>query len=293
MSYETGRQRVFVWNPSIRRCVEVVDEIGYGYNFWAQLGIGTGIGIGIGFGFGFDCVSDDYKVVSIALYFNEWTGDFEHEAKVYSVREGWLKSVAVLSSCIPPSDSYGVDCSNTVFLNGCVNWVLSVHCRADGGVIDDPYYYDRNAYTGIYFMRFNVHGEVVDTMLSPIAPIKDMFLLSVAVGEINDCLALYSYPGDESECSIWRMTEYGVAESWTMLFNVKILDLGRSKIRMVIREDDEIESVSDQTTTSKKVLDSEPILPASVTSRVDAYLLLDKPMETYVESLVLLDLVDI
>ncbi|GAB2217356.1 hypothetical protein Droror1_Dr00000531 [Drosera rotundifolia] len=56
-SYRTGRQRVFVWNLSIRRCVEIVHEIGYGFNFWAERGIGIG--------FGFDNVCDDYRVVSV------------------------------------------------------------------------------------------------------------------------------------------------------------------------------------------------------------------------------------
>ncbi|GAB2226052.1 hypothetical protein Droror1_Dr00021838 [Drosera rotundifolia] len=44
-SYRIGRQRVFVWNPNNRRCVEVVVEIGYGFNFWAERGSGSGLGL--------------------------------------------------------------------------------------------------------------------------------------------------------------------------------------------------------------------------------------------------------
>ncbi|XP_056159160.1 F-box protein At3g07870-like [Syzygium oleosum] len=156
-------------------------------------------------GFGFDARSIDYKIVRI-LYSPEDCFSRFGRVEIYSLLTDSWRSLE------GEAPAFRLD-NRAVFLNGNLHWFAS--------------YRNEGRYRSI--VSFDVAGEVFDEMalLEEIFPVDSVYLLS-CMAVLNDSLAVFinggealDHPDWHSVSSVWVMRDYGVPESWTMLYNFK------------------------------------------------------------------------
>nr|XP_023896693.1 F-box/kelch-repeat protein At3g06240-like isoform X1 [Quercus suber] len=261
-----------LWNPSIHKSVFLPSpgvRLPSSYEPMEYLG------------FGYDPITDDYKVVRL-VYLHGWDersfqGEEPSVVQIYSLRTNAWRTIP------GPGHRYIIkEQSLSVFVNGSVHWLAHVG-NVDTDSEDD--YSDDDPPCNVIF-TFNIRDEVFRKMDVP-KYYEDTFDLNMMVALVGDKLGLV--PGNfnlwsSKACySVWVMKEYGLAESWTKLYNIRIgPDLenvvGFAKNEVIVNKYGTLLSYN-----PRKRERSDPGIEALSTSFY---------MDTYMESLVLLNVED-
>ena len=157
----------------------------------------------------------------------------------------------------------------SVFLNGAVHW--AAHTLRDQGVF-------RNL-----IVSFDMEDEAFREVAMP-KSLQGVKSLNVTLAVVDGLLALVPLNifGDEDDFhSVWVMKEYGVAESWTKLFDIESLQTVKG-----FTKNGEILLVKDEKLYSYEP-NSQKYLDLHICGEIESIFL-----ETYVESLVLLNIAD-
>jgi F-box interacting protein len=191
-----------LWNPSIQKVILLPDpNIGANYGRFTSNGpiIRT-------LGFGYDPKTDDYKLVKV-VYLEDPTGPtfvLQPLVEIYTLRTGAWRSV---KAPVPP---YVMElCFVSVFLNGAVHW--RVHTPRFQGTF-------RNL-----IVSLDMEDEVFGEMAMPrVYKTRNSwrFFWRFLMGCL--LLSLVRIRLLDGAYSVWVMKEYGVAESWTKQFDIKL-----------------------------------------------------------------------
>lgn len=232
-------------------------------------------------GFGYDPITDDYKVVRL-VYLHGWDersfqGEEPSVVQIYSLRTNAWRTIP------GPGHRYIIkEQSLSVFVNGSVHWLAHVG-NVDTDSEDD--YSDDDPPCNVIF-TFNIRDEVFRKMDVP-KYYEDTFDLNMMVALVGGKLALvpgnFNLWSSKARYSVWVMKEYGLAESWTKLYNIRIgPDLenvvGFAKNEVIVNKYGTLLSYN-----PRKRERSDPGIEALSTSFY---------MDTYMESLVLLNVED-
>ncbi|OIW20098.1 hypothetical protein TanjilG_00605 [Lupinus angustifolius] len=164
------------------------------------------------FGFGYDHISDSYKTVGI--YYDRRVENIEEKTFVLvytlgSPSNSWRKMqtfpfVPFLGQPCPSgySDWCGKLVSNTL------NWLC--------GRPDEKGY--------LVVVSIDLGKETCVDILLPIVD-KYELIRGPRLWVLGGCLC-FSYDFDGTHFVMWKMKEYGVTESWTILLNISYLDVG-------------------------------------------------------------------
>ncbi|KAK1396234.1 F-box protein CPR30 [Heracleum sosnowskyi] len=205
-------ERVIVWNPSIRKSVDLEMPVRPKYPHMFVLGFGV-------------CpVMNDYKVVRVVYVKDVNDPSFNFtvppEVQVYSLSTGYWRDVnAGAPSCYMVEYTW-----SQVFVFGSVHWV-AFRKLGDSG--------SRNL-----IVSFHMGDEVFREVVLPDSLANDI-VYDMSVSVFGDSLAALKYSketGQES-CCVWVMREYGVAESWTKLYTISVPGLTRT---ICFRKDGEV-----------------------------------------------------
>ncbi|XP_050210590.1 F-box/kelch-repeat protein At3g23880-like [Mercurialis annua] len=154
-------------------------------------------------GFGFDSMTNDYKLVRFTIQLaNRISNDVVQPfIQVCSVRKMCWKTVIY-------DPSYLVCCQSRLpFVNGACHWIACSH-RV------------RNVILCLSFK-----DELIREMAMPDCLVgESSFNLSLSVLNESLSLVLFKKGLAKKQCSIWVMKKYGIAESWTKLYNIENLD---------------------------------------------------------------------
>ncbi|KAL6130736.1 hypothetical protein ACLB2K_069115 [Fragaria x ananassa] len=173
-------------------------------------------------GFGYDSHSNDYKVLRIVSLSDDHSdlSRFTTVVQVYSLARGSWRS---LSASAVPVDLQGGGSERPDFVNGCLH-MLEV--RLD--VYYDYQHQEHRKRGGDSFIAyFNLTTEVFGEIMIPEALRRD----DCSISRYGESLALIKdklYNLDDPAncgCDIWVMKEYGVAESWTFLYNIAMVQV--------------------------------------------------------------------
>ncbi|KAK9943160.1 hypothetical protein M0R45_008778 [Rubus argutus] len=162
-------------------------------------------------GFGYDSHSGDYKILRIATLFSSHL-----EVQVYSLARGSWKSL-VINSVVAGDLKSGRE--TLAFVNGSLHILKSCTCLGDRLPDALP-----NLRGDNFITSFNLATELFGQVMMPEALGKDGCSLS----RYGDSLALIKCRpawDDPRGTDIWVMKEYGVAESWTFLFNIALVQV--------------------------------------------------------------------
>ncbi|XP_062153478.1 F-box/kelch-repeat protein At3g06240-like [Alnus glutinosa] len=246
-----------LWNPSIQKAIRLpIPNI----RFESIRSLG----------FGYDPATDDYKLVRLAYLEGKTRIRFNTVpplVEIYTLRTGAWRSVA------SPGPPYVIgERSFSALVNGAVHWLAHTPLCQD-------------AFRNV-IVSFNVGDEAFGEMAVPES--LQGYLLNMAVTVLNGSLALVPCnrrSGDECQ-SVWVMKEYGVAESWTKLFDIEI-DGGGLKRVIGFTENGEVLLV----TKDGKLVSYEPstqeTMDLHIRGLTESFFL-----DTYVESIVLLNVAD-
>jgi F-box interacting protein len=251
-----------LWNPSIRKAISL-PKPNIGFDSWSRQSVG----------FGYDPTTDDYKFVSLVYLRGTEFGSFltvPPLVEIYTLRTGIWRSVTA-----PGTPYITSHWSPSVIVNGALHW--SAHTP------DHPR--KQSAYRNV-IVWFNMKDEAFGEVGMP-KSLQGLEDLNVIVALVDGLLALLPFDVYRNETSnaVWVMKEYGVAESWTKLFDVHIGTgicswvIGFTKSgEVLVHEGGELFSCGP---SGRGYLENPPIRCLE-----EIYL------DTYVESLVLLDVAD-
>lgn len=198
---------VILWNPSIRKLIEVPNPTSGQYYFHSRIG------------FGFNPETNDYKVVCFSCPPN---------VAVYELSTGsWRKinhdhlSYINIHKLQPQA-----------YFNGMIHWLgynsnlnkVQTSPHRDMIVSFDM----KTDVLGLMLLPDSVHVLVHQEELQ--FPSPNTFSLRVAV--YGDYLSLIQYNrsnGDHS-CCVWVMKEYGISESWTKQFTIDMKPVPLSRL---------------------------------------------------------------
>ena len=188
--------RFILWNPCIRKFITLPNP-SVTYCIPCYLAIG------------FDLRTDDYKVVRIAYQ----SGNIRYEGakpplvEVYSVSEGsWRVSSG--SHSYPPRITISNWHPQAAYLNGAVYFAANDWGDAQSLIV----------------LSFDLGDEVFRLISLP----NGKFGLDSDIGTsvFNGLLSLicygYQHLSTIKSCSVWVMKEYGVVDSWTKQFTIKL-----------------------------------------------------------------------
>ncbi|XP_043693196.1 F-box protein CPR1-like [Telopea speciosissima] len=179
---------VFFWNPSTRRHHKIpntpieISDCSHDFEFV--------------YGFGYDPITDDYKLVRIALSEYDY---FISEVQVYSLKTNLWKRIADMPfSLIMGNENCGV------LANSALHWI-GIRKR-------DP---DTcSTIIGSFDLQDEGYGEVLlPHLVDSEPPDLDICVLG---GQL--CLLCHIYSGKRVE--IWVMKDYGVRDSWEKQFSI-------------------------------------------------------------------------
>lgn len=193
-------ERVILWNPAIRKSVDLEMPVRPKYPHMFVLG------------FGVCSLMNDYKVVRV-VYVKDSSFQFTAppEVQVYSLSTGsWRVVDAGAPSCYMVEYTW-----SQVFVFGSVHWV-AFRKLGDSG--------SRNL-----IVSFHMGDEVFHEVILPDSLANDI-VYDMSVSVVGDSLAALKYnkeAGQES-CCVWVMREYRVAESWTKLYTISVPGLTRT-----------------------------------------------------------------
>lgn len=182
-----------IWNPSIRKCVVLPRTTATKKKDLTR--------VIKSFGFGYDSKNKDYKVLRIL-------SDGFREFEVYSLARGTWKSLSDVPIDFMPFHC-GVSLEERhVCVNDALQWlVLRRQKNKDNAIV-----------------CFDLQGETFTEMAVPDGLRRELCYVS----KYREWLALIrcKIVGQDPTSSgffMWVMNEYGVEESWTMLFNVRLV----------------------------------------------------------------------
>ncbi|CAL1385752.1 unnamed protein product [Linum trigynum] len=191
LGYDSGK--VLIINPATRKSHSTMVRVTISpYDFSAG---GAHWSYRDGCGFGYDSVSDDYKVVKINQKLESSKKILQSEVISHGVR---------LNSRVSVNFPYFLAGSQKigVFVGGAIHWVA--------GRSDDPE--NSNVIVG-----FDLGLSVCKEIPQPKYTNRRSF--SMRVGELGKCLCIFAnYWGRVVD--VWMMKDYGVKESWSILFSV-------------------------------------------------------------------------
>ncbi|KAI9109340.1 hypothetical protein K1719_019684 [Acacia pycnantha] len=190
LDYET----ILIWNPMLRKYLVLPKPI-------KTCKKRERLEYSLCFGFGFDSRNNDYKVVRLMNVSR--TQDTPH-VEVYSLVSCSWRSITVR---VPQFRLGNFMWCRTSFVNGAVHWIVSRR-RSDG--LDDR-----------FILSFDVTEETFRELTLPRQSSESKSIFSrLLVVEGGQLLAMVNrrYVNDQWVYNIWVMKEYGIAESWTELF---------------------------------------------------------------------------
>ncbi|KAK9943166.1 hypothetical protein M0R45_008784 [Rubus argutus] len=215
-SFHSDRSPTLLWNPSIRKIVILPSPPTSFTSDDHYLKFTT-------HGFGYDSHSGDYKILRIVTLIDpdsdsdsDSSGDFE--VQVYSLARGCWKSLIVLLlsvkiwSLVILKHMLILSMVLFIFLKHVCVWFIVIRMNS------------LNLGGDNFITSFNLATELFGQVMMPQALGKDRCFLS----RYGESLALIKYKDDwepPSGCHLWVMKEYGVAESWTFLFNIAMVEV--------------------------------------------------------------------
>ena len=195
-----------LWNPSIRKSIFLPCP---GVKFYPSLHPMQYLG------FGYDPITDDYKLVRLVyLYdlFDQYSDGKKYfpvsDFQIYTLRTGAWRTITGHSCQIIADQSF------SVFLNGSIHWFG--HTREHNGDFHNANSASRNV-----ILSFDIGDEDFHKMAVP-KSLEEVHRFNMKVAVLDGLLALVPYRDQAfgGFCSVWVMKEYGVAETWTKLFNI-------------------------------------------------------------------------
>ncbi|XP_074276845.1 F-box protein CPR1-like [Silene latifolia] len=185
-------------------------------------------------GFGLDIITNNYKVVIIYGSISEINNDMY--MYIFNVSERrWIYHVEHIAV-----NSWRITTFVGVFLGGACHWI----CRFLHGNIFSY------RYPGYQILAFDMSVESSRAISFP--DVGDGYAWSkmTSIATLDGCLALIDARGNDVEgrCSsfnVWVMAEYGVTESWSIMYKVSLSPgivgrfLGITRGRFYVREGEE------------------------------------------------------
>ncbi|KAK9910779.1 hypothetical protein M0R45_034724 [Rubus argutus] len=220
-------------------------------------------------GFGYDSYSNDYKVLRVVslLGCHSNLSRLATAVQVYSLARGSWKSLSV--SDVPIDFEGG---SSPSFVNGILHTL-----EARLSVVEEHRKFGGDRFIASFNLATEVFGEIMipEPLQKKICSIK----------RYGDSLALIKYDYDPTYrrgvlnrgCDIWVLKEYAVAESWTFLYNIVMVEAniyGFKRCGEVVLRG------------QSRMLSLDPISKQVKDFRTEDYIYF---MDSFVESLVLLD----
>ncbi|KAF8035157.1 hypothetical protein BT93_C1249 [Corymbia citriodora subsp. variegata] len=199
--YIINNLQVILWNPSLRKCVQLP----------IPRFIDTDLTHTYVLGFGFDSRREDYKVVRLIYILGKsWSVIVPPVVEVYELKtNAWRGIQTAVPYVIPES-------SSQAFVNGAIHWI--------GYNLDDKV----ASHSKSIVVLFDMHDEVFGEMELPKGgDYENRLNLSLAVHQDSICL-LHCHPMEEDGhqlygvCWVWVLKEYGASDSWTKLFTINI-----------------------------------------------------------------------
>jgi len=185
-------------------------------------------------GFGYDNSRDSYKVVAIVGHLNSEGDNHPFRSVIYNLNDNKIGWKDIQDFPVDPTGTEG----DGIYLNNTLNWLGSPYCN--------NYDYDDDRY--ISFDEVLIASLDLET---------EMYTQILLPGELNGVsIEDFSFPFDQLHCNeapiigvlggylslflhnhttkyliIWQMKEFGNQQSWTLLLNASLQDLGLQTIR--------------------------------------------------------------
>ncbi|KAI3904727.1 hypothetical protein MKW92_051104 [Papaver armeniacum] len=196
--YNNHKKQVCLWNPCTNEIRYLPRSACHGIEERAICAFRRG------HGFGYDSKSDDYKYVRVFYYPCQSEGS---EVRVYSVRSNTWKQMNV------PYVLTKVDSDmapNGVFYNGALHWFAKKN----------------SSYCITVLLAFDMTEESVREIPQPEDPGFKKFGIKY-IDVLNGCLCILC--SNIAGFQVWVMTDYGMRESWTMMYNISGLTVLKIK----------------------------------------------------------------
>ncbi|KAG9138672.1 hypothetical protein Leryth_018565 [Lithospermum erythrorhizon] len=192
--FDPNDGHIVLWNPSIRKAV-VLPHPSVKLEFPQFLALG----------FGADSLTSDYKVVRIVYLVK---GTISVVVEVFSLRtREWRRIEVVGLDCfLPPPTG----------IHACVNdrahWI---GWRGEGQ-------------SRSLIMSFDMHNELFEALSLP-GDLANELSFDVEVSVSRGCLAVIeNVPSRQRYFNLWVMKEYGISDSWTLMFTLNDMSLIKS-----------------------------------------------------------------
>ncbi|CAN0880824.1 F-box protein CPR1 [Linum grandiflorum] len=199
-------EKVLIWNLATRKVYSMPFTLlmkSHKVGVFVNRDDGRKVFYNHGYGFGYVSDSDDYKVVQIVQLF---------KPELHSLNSHLVSNGVRSNSSVDVEFPYHLLGSRQtgVFVSGAIHWIVGRH-------EEDPD--DEPEITIVGFdLGLNELREVPQPEYSQV----DDF--SSQLGELEKCLCIFAYYKDKF-VDVWMMKEYGVKESWSILFSVRHPDL--------------------------------------------------------------------
>ncbi|KAK9938457.1 hypothetical protein M0R45_015191 [Rubus argutus] len=198
ISSQYARKDVTIlWNPCIRKFA----------NLSRRRSTTSEIVYEVKFAFGYDARTNDYKVLKFTNFIFGF--NLTNKVEVYSLARGcWRSLSAAVVADLASTGFMGV--RNRVFLNGSLHW------------------FENGAIWGFesFIVLFDMFSEEFLKMLVPPALAKERDPnVGIDISRHGESLAIVKIASSEDDNAIihmWVMKEYGVTESWTELFTIRV-----------------------------------------------------------------------
>ena len=204
MTFNNESGLCVLWNPSIQKAISL-----------PKPNLGR---LHQTFGFGYEPMTDDYKLVRLMNLHDCHNKTVPPLVEIYTLRTGIWRFITA------PDPRYTMKYwSSSVLVCGALHWVTHTP-RHQGDFCN-------------VIMSFNMKDEAFGEVGMP-KSLQELEDLIVTVALIDGLLALVPCTGFGIEPShaVWVMKEYGVVDSWTKLFDVRIEGFQR----VILTKSDEV-----------------------------------------------------
>ncbi|WOH14277.1 hypothetical protein DCAR_0933796 [Daucus carota subsp. sativus] len=196
-SFDLSYEPIYLMNPSIRK-YKVIDSSAIVHR---TIGIDTRVMLG----FGYHEKSKDYKIVRFLERQQVHSRHLgEADVEIYSLcSDAWKEIQVQYFPWIVRDEALSIMCNDNL------HWIAH-NCDRDDPVI----------------LSFNIEKYVLDEVKLPDLTVHTDSTLTVTAVVLKECLCSFGYvlpvgSGEEiTRCYLWIMKDYGVAESWTMLYEI-------------------------------------------------------------------------
>ena len=192
-SYTHGHEEFCIrfWNPATNTLSQ---ELGHLTKFFRLT-------------FGYDITNDTYKVVAFSA----------DEVKVFSLSDNVWRDIPTFP--VVPFDLEAGPChpfvNDGVYVSGSINW-LAIQNKIE-------YEWNDISIDQFLIVSLDLTTETYRRFLPP-QGFVEVPLVEPSVTVLMDCLC-FSHRFKETHFVLWRMTEFGVQESWTQFFKISLQDL--------------------------------------------------------------------